>query len=47
MPITFNTYHEPFVGSFGYVRRPNRTGRQVLEAIRQLPAAAHVQLGEG
>jgi hypothetical protein len=33
--------------SFGYVRRPNRTGQQVLEAIRQLPAAAHVQLGEG
>jgi hypothetical protein len=33
--------------SFGYVRRPNRTGRQVLEAIQLLPAAAHVQLGEG
>jgi hypothetical protein len=33
--------------SFGYVRRPNRTWRQVLEVIRQLPAAAHVQLGEG
>jgi hypothetical protein len=33
--------------SFGYVRRPNRTWRQVLEVIRQLPAAAHVQLGKG
>jgi len=33
--------------SFDYVWRPNRTGRQVLEAIRQLPAAAHVQLSEG
>ncbi len=33
--------------SFGFVRRPNRTGQQLLEAIRRLPTAAHVQLGEG